>query len=85
MKSLREQYPERPGVRKNTDELKEIRPRKRVHEFLYDTIYSERALCTKELKTALAIYFEFLSKTSQEAYKELQDFISETIKKPGQK
>jgi hypothetical protein len=75
---LLEQFPDDQELIKCTEELKEVDPAK-VHEFYYDTIYSEQAL-HERIKESFAIYFEFLSKTSQEAYKELQDFIDETIK-----
>jgi hypothetical protein len=75
---LLEQFPDDQELIKCTEELKEVDPAK-VHEFYYDSIYSEQAL-HERIKESFAIYFEFLSKTSQEAYKELQDFIDETIK-----
>lgn len=79
---LLEQFPDDQELRKNTDELKELDP-ERVHEFYYDTIYSEQAL-HERIKESFAMYFEFLSNASPEAYKELQVFIEESIKNRDQ-
>jgi hypothetical protein len=76
--ALLKQYPDDEELKKNIEELKNTDPEK-VLQFLYDIIYSEKAL-HERIKESFALYLDFLESTAPEAYAELQAYIDEAIK-----
>lgn len=76
---LIEQYPDNEELIKNTKELREINVED-IMGFHYDMLYSKQSL-SKRIKNSFSMYFEFISKTSPDDYKNLQAYIEDAIEK----